>query len=75
MTTEQAITNLQIIKNMYTWSSGADDALNMTIRALQDIEQIKNIINAPVYIQEDVIRYQMICEVINNDKRRSNRNY
>ena len=39
-------------------------ALDMAIQALQDIDQIKGIINAPVYIQEEVMRYKMICEVV-----------
>ena len=32
-----------------------------TMRKYQKIEQI---INYPVYIQEDVLRYKMICEVV-----------
>ena len=32
--------------------------------AEQTLQKIKDIINAPVYIQEDVLRYKMICEVI-----------
>lgn len=36
--------------------------------ALHTLEQIKQITNAPVYVQEDVMRYKMICEVIRDDK-------
>ena len=32
-------------------------------KALSQINDIKAIINNPMYIQEDVLRYQMICEV------------
>ncbi|MBR3599722.1 MAG: hypothetical protein IKL53_07565 [Lachnospiraceae bacterium] len=39
-------------------------ALNMAIQALYQISDIKAIINNPMYIQEDVLRYQMICEVV-----------
>ena len=39
-------------------------ALNMAIQALSQISDIKAIINNPIYIQEDVLRYQMICEVV-----------
>lgn len=39
-------------------------ALNMAIQALSQISDIKAIINNPMYIQEDVLRYQMICEVV-----------
>ena len=44
-----------------------EDALDMAIKALQTLEQIKQIINAPVYIQEDVMRYKMICEVMKDE--------
>ena len=46
-------------------------AYKMAMDALQKLEQIEQIINAPVYIQEDVMRYKMICEVMKNDKRTS----
>ena len=39
-------------------------AYELAIQAIHDIEQIRGIINAPVHIQEDVVRYQMICEVV-----------
>ena len=42
------------------------EAYKMAMDALQKLEQIEQIINAPVYIQEDVMRYKMICEVIKN---------
>ena len=35
MDNKQAIENLQTIKEKYTWSSGADEALDMGMRALQ----------------------------------------
>lgn len=34
---------------------------------IQTIDEINGIINAPVYIQEDVMRYKMICEVMKNE--------
>ena len=37
---------------------------DMAIKALSQINDIKAIINSPMYIQEDVLRYQMICEVV-----------
>lgn len=37
---------------------------DMAIKALSQINDIKAIINNPMYIQEDVLRYQMICEVV-----------
>ena len=35
MDNKQAIENLQTIKEKYTWSSGADEALDMAVQALQ----------------------------------------
>ncbi len=32
---------------------------------IQALQQIRDIVNSPVYIQEDVLRYQMICDVLN----------
>ena len=43
------------------------EAYKMAMDTLQKLEQIDQIINAPVYIQEDVLRYKMIYEVIKND--------
>ena len=40
MTKEQAIQNLRDIKNLYTWSTGADDALDMAIKALREQQDI-----------------------------------
>lgn len=40
------------------------EALDMAIKALSQINDIKAIINNTMYIQEDVLRYQMICEVV-----------
>ena len=39
ITVEQAIQNIIDIKNMYTWSIGADEALDMAISALQAQEE------------------------------------
>ena len=41
-----------------------DEALKTGIKAIQKLEQIDHIINAPVGEHEDVLRYKMICEVI-----------
>lgn len=35
MTTEQAIENIETIKGMYLWSTGADEALDMAKKALE----------------------------------------
>lgn len=63
MTTEQAVKWLKDLNKGLAMPQ-YEDALDMAIQALQDIEQIRGIINAPVHIQEDVIRYKMICEVV-----------
>ena len=42
-------------------------ALGMGIKALKQIETIKEIINSSLYIQEDVLRYKMICKVFESE--------
>ena len=39
-------------------------AMDMAIEALKKLSDIQQIIESPVYIQEDVIRYKMICEIM-----------
>lgn len=66
MTNEQAIDLLDNLIGMIddNQENDYDEALKIGIKAIQKLEQIDQIINAPVYIQEDVLRYKMICEVI-----------
>lgn len=45
-------------------------ALEMAIKALYQLSDIHEIIDNTAQIQEDVIRYQMICEVVKNDRDR-----
>lgn len=43
-------------------------AIEIALSDMQKIEKIKEIINSTQeWIQEDVIRYKMICEVLEND--------
>ena len=37
------------------------------MQALEQILAIKDIINSPVYIQEDVLRYKAICDVLGEE--------
>ena len=65
MTREEAINRLkegEPFSEIYepVWN----EALDMAIKALQQIDDIKKIISSDIYIQEDVIRYKMICEVV-----------
>ena len=39
-------------------------ALDKAVEALEQIKEIKGIIKDKRYIQEDVLKYKMICEVI-----------
>lgn len=41
-----------------------DGCVNTAVKSLEAIQDIQKIINNTSYIQEDVIRYQAICEVI-----------
>lgn len=67
MTNKEAIETLtsNVVENpelMY-------EALDMAIKALVKIEEIQEIINIDnSVIQEDVMKYKMVCEVIANDE-------
>lgn len=39
-------------------------ALDMAIKALEQMEVIEAIIKSPIDIQEDVLIYKMICELV-----------
>lgn len=43
------------------------EAFDMAIKALEQILVIEQIIEGTEYIQEDVIRYKMICEVLEDE--------
>ena len=76
MTNEDAIGLLNYIQvdehgqlYMPTWYSGIDAdiviAIDMAIEAIEKVNTIQGIINSPnSLIQEDVLKYQMICEVL-----------
>ena len=42
----------------------AKDAREVAISTMRKYQKIEQIINYPVYIQEDILRYKMICEVV-----------
>jgi hypothetical protein len=39
-------------------------ALDKAVEALEQVKEIKGIIKDKRYIQEDVLKYKMICEVV-----------
>ncbi len=41
-----------------------DEALGVAIEIMRKYQKIQEIINNTDYIEEDVIRYKMICEVV-----------
>ena len=47
-------------------NKGMEEAMNIAIATLRKYQKIRDIINNTEYIQEDVIRYKMICEVMKN---------
>ena len=66
MNEKEAIKIINDIPNCFPWEV---EALYMGIKALEKIEKIQEIINIDnSVIQEDVMKYKMICEVIANDK-------
>ena len=48
--------------------AGISTAYKMAIKAFEKLDQITAIIHNTQGIQEDVIRYKMICEVMENDE-------
>lgn len=44
--------------------SQREEAVDFAIDTMRKYQKIEQIINYPVYIQEDVLRYKMICEVV-----------
>lgn len=74
MTTEEAITNLEMIGVAFVepitneQRKLIDDTFDMAINALEQINKIKAIIESPIYIQEDVFRYKAICEVFKSEE-------
>lgn len=64
---QEAIEIIRDIDKAYrTFTKKEIQALEMSIKALSAMDMIKSIINMP-HVQEDVIKYQMICEVMKND--------
>lgn len=44
------------------------EALKMGVKALEQINKIKAIIESPIYVQEDVFRYKAICELFKSEE-------
>ena len=61
MTNEKAIKELESCR---MWAWGYDKSLKAAISALKKLSEIENIISCPLPIQEDVMRYKAICEVV-----------
>lgn len=55
-----------------TWVNMDDlKAFQKGAEAIRKLNQIKQIINSPIPIQEDVLRYKMICEVMKDANQNS----
>ena len=50
-----------------TYTKYKYDAINEAIKAIKKLDYIDAIIHNTQEIQEDVIRYKMICEVMRNE--------
>ena len=70
MTNEEAIKRFMGVMGHYSPYTFVDDkktdeAMSMALNALKAVGEIKKIINIPNFIiQEDVLKYKMICEVV-----------
>ena len=71
MTNEEVIETLKVAKSEIEWEYpmdyqiALDKAIDKAIEALEQIDKIKEIIAIDnMVIQEDVLKYKMICEVL-----------
>ena len=65
MTIAEHIAQLKKLKSFHNGSYGT--SINFVIETMRKYQKIQEIINYTDYIQEDVIRYKMICEVIEDE--------
>ena len=65
MTENEAIKNIEDIKRLYTWSTGADDALDMAIEALKNQKgargRMTNIEKLKAMTDEEIAK--AVCEM------------
>ena len=66
MTTEKAIEFGKIFLKTIEDEKGSAtyEFVETAVKALKELERIKQIINDPIYIREDVFMYKMIKEVV-----------
>ena len=73
MTNDDTLTGLYALREFLKHSEfeGLEEQTKAQIQIVTDAidimrkyQKIRQIINYPVYIQEDVLRYKMICEVV-----------
>ena len=64
MTNELAIKLLSETELSCMYEEQTYEALDLAIKALEQMEVIEAIIKSSIDIQEDVLRYKMICEVV-----------
>ena len=69
MTTEKAIEFGKIfLKSIENEKGSATyEFVETAVKALKKLERIKQIINDPIYIREDVFMYKMIKEVVESE--------
>ena len=66
MTAQEAIETIKIAIAEAEWEYPMSYAVafDIAVDALKMVEQIRQIVTDPIYIQEDVLRYKMICEIL-----------
>ena len=69
MTTEKAIEFGKIFLKSIEDEKGSAtyEFVETAVKALKKLERIKQIINDPIYIREDVFMYKMIKEVVESE--------
>ena len=66
MTRQEAINTIEVAIAEIEWCYPMDYAVafEKAIDALKKLAEIESIVKTQTYIQEDVLRYKMICEVL-----------
>lgn len=68
MTYEEALTYLQDRYNFHLFNAEENKAIVVAIKALKEMRDIESIINTSnLIIQEDVLKYKMIVDVVKGD--------
>ena len=66
MTTKEAVETIKLAIAEVEWEypMSYSVAFEKAIDALERLESIRSIVSTKTYLQEDVLRYKMVCEIL-----------